>query len=195
MATERVQNIDEGLRKYYQSLGETYDKLFYNFCHTNEYTDDEENLVEELDADPQDSMLLEAFDINTFPFNDTYTNKNEDSKREFIADLLKKCDQNNKIQFSQGQQTNDDDNNLSSEINIKSKDDEKVTKPEAEPNQDEKKALTQDNEYQKYIQNNPIVKKICNQLNQRYKEKNIAYDRMFSLKCKDQELDDESVQV
>eukprot|EP01083_Nonionella_stella_P296020 1005766_1 len=89
MSTE-IEKIDEGLKKYYKSLGKEYDKLFSNYCDDNGF--DEDALEEELQVDPSDCLLVD-FDDN-FPFK-----KQPTDKVRFIFDLILKIKNNPGISF------------------------------------------------------------------------------------------------
>eukprot|EP01084_Bolivina_argentea_P128161 226581_1 len=83
-----IKKIDKSLANYYKSLGKDYDKLFENYCEENGL-DDEETIQEECDLDdPSDSMLID-FDEEHFPFK--IPPKNEQEKKQFIFDLIRKC--------------------------------------------------------------------------------------------------------
>ena len=102
-----MERIDAALQRYYQSLNTVYDEQFALFCQTNGYNerdDDDDPLQDELDEDPSDCMLPDAFDIDTFPFNHQYKDKTENEKHEFIYSLIKRCDINPNIQFLNGTQ-------------------------------------------------------------------------------------------
>ena len=190
----RVQKIDVALNRYYQSLDVVYANQFINFCRINGYDESVDNdndpLQDELDEEASECMLPDAFG-DTFPFNDEYKDKQDDVKHEFIYNLIKRCDANPNILFENGYETQ---NNINGDDESAQSNDDQQRDTNNQQNQP-RKVPTQNDDYQQYLKNNPMVKKICNQLHQRYKEKNIAYDRMFSSKCKDQELDDEAIQV
>ena len=53
----RVRQINNGLRRYYQSLNTTYNDEFYNYCNDEEYTGD--NFDDEIEAEAEECMLVE----------------------------------------------------------------------------------------------------------------------------------------
>eukprot|EP01084_Bolivina_argentea_P077547 140682_1 len=62
--TEKIEQINIGLSRYYKSLGKTYNNNFLAYCVENGFADD--SIADEFDEKPQDCMLAQ-FDSN-FPF-------------------------------------------------------------------------------------------------------------------------------
>eukprot|EP01084_Bolivina_argentea_P076211 138117_1 len=59
-----IKNICDGLKRYYESLDEDYDKLFTNYCDDNGF--DTDQVIEEIGNDPMENMLIDFDD--EFPF-------------------------------------------------------------------------------------------------------------------------------
>ena len=93
MATKVAEKICDGLKRYYTSQNQSYDRLFYKFCENEGYFDDDDILREELDEEIEDNNLIDFYkghDHNAkFPFDKVY--KTESQRRKFIYDLIIKC--------------------------------------------------------------------------------------------------------
>ena len=123
-----------------------------------------------MEGDLEETDLV-AF-IENFPFPSNEDLKNEQNQEEYIFNLLKEiCKTTESTSF---------DNN-----------DNTTTENEESQQDDDEKINIYDKEYEEYISDKPIIKRMCDQLAMCYSGKNLSYDRIFSLKCKEDSLDDD----
>eukprot|EP01083_Nonionella_stella_P300014 1022028_1 len=89
-----IEEVCTAIGRYYASLGKEYDRLFSEFCDDNGIEEAEE-LEDELDQGWEDSLLsAEYYD---FPF---HAKPNDDeTKKQFVFFLIKKCTNNPNITF------------------------------------------------------------------------------------------------
>ena len=86
MAEETIEQVCNGLRKYYGLMKKEYDSNFSEFCEANGLDD----IDEEIDAGADETMLLE-FDED-FPFpKGTSDDASEEEKNAIIFDIIKRC--------------------------------------------------------------------------------------------------------
>ena len=91
--TTTIQDIDKALQRYYKALGHEYDSIFKDFCDDNEI-----DLDEEFKTGAQESLLVD-FDED-FPFPPNQTPKQEEARKEWIFDLLRKIRKDPNIEFN-----------------------------------------------------------------------------------------------
>lgn len=163
-----------------------------------------------MEGDLEDTDLVSF--IENFPFPSTEVNKDRQKQEEYIFDLLKTMSKNPDITSSErdilkenkDDNGKDDDKDPPQQNNISERDKPKDTrdkpkeneqKIEDEDNQEDDKEEDdeEDEEYKEWAEDNPMIKRICDQLNSCYKEKGVGYRRMFSINCKDEGLTDDQV--
>ena len=103
-----VMQICDNLGKYYQSLNQPCDALFWKYCENEEYLD-KDAFNDEFEEDAANCMLLlfhkDENDQSTFPFKDKYEAKDEEWRQQYIYDLIKKCSETKDIMFINGEVT------------------------------------------------------------------------------------------
>ena len=187
----RVRQINNGLKRYYESLNEHYNDDFFNYCIIQEYMDD--NFEEEMDNEVNDCMLIEFHvtkDQWTFPFNDKYQDKDENEKRNHIYYLIKQCDQNKNIAFINGAiSENSHENAVSlqkSHHEISDNKNNQIDQPEI-PSQKLHDETNHTRIKQKALQ-------ICDGMRKHYKSHNMKYSNTFYSFCEEQGyLDDDAL--
>eukprot|EP01084_Bolivina_argentea_P076212 138118_1 len=88
-----IKNICDGLKRYYESLDEDYDKLFTNYCDDNGF--DTDQVIEEIGNDPMENMLIDFDD--EFPF--ASPPESTIAKTRQILDIIQKIYHNPSISF------------------------------------------------------------------------------------------------
>lgn len=87
-----IQNIDDQLKQYYKSKGQSYDKLFADHCNDNEF--DDEDVINQFNKDDPDTCnLIEFMNWDKFPLEGEAIDCNGDQTQMRLAIYkeLKNC--------------------------------------------------------------------------------------------------------
>eukprot|EP01084_Bolivina_argentea_P230882 389500_1 len=94
MSSGIIESIDNGLKRYYESLDMQYDALFMDYCDENGF--DSDAVIDEFGTDAADNMLVDFDD--DFPFAKPPENATE--RAQSILDLIQKIHNNPSISFA-----------------------------------------------------------------------------------------------
>eukprot|EP01083_Nonionella_stella_P097048 272811_1 len=83
--TEKIEQINEGLARYYKRLNKPYNNIFLDYCDNGGFADD--CIDDELEEEPADCMLAQ-FDAD-FPFKQPIDDAEQ--KKAQIMEIIKKC--------------------------------------------------------------------------------------------------------
>ena len=102
-----IQQICDGLCRYYQSLDQPYDKIFSKWCALDDVQFDGECVDDILRDSVEECDLIDfAGDMNKngseFPFNDEYRLKDRKTRQEYIYFIIQKCAANRDVNFLNG---------------------------------------------------------------------------------------------
>merc|ERR1719474_1137819 len=100
--------LDEGLKRYYQSLHKEYASQFAKWCTENGYEDDD-TLQEELDEEVEDCSLPGFLEENAdFPFPPHDVPQTEMAKKERLLEILKQIRADPQCSFVVNKDDDDD---------------------------------------------------------------------------------------